>query len=62
VDGSGLGEARHAGVGQRDDDTTSVRIGVGSPDEASSTNRATRLEVSYLAGRSRGNSTRSEPS
>src|SRR6266571_1424907 len=34
VDGSGLGEARHAGVGQRDDDAACVRIGVGSPDEA----------------------------
>src|SRR5437899_5773416 len=34
VDRSGLGEARHAGVGQRDDDTACVRIGVGSPDEA----------------------------
>src|SRR6266536_2509775 len=34
VDRSGLGESRHAGVGQRDDDTACVRIGVGSPDEA----------------------------
>src|SRR2546429_6501805 len=34
VDRSGLGEARNAGVGQRDDDTASVRIGVGSPGEA----------------------------
>src|SRR2546422_10211678 len=34
VDGSSLGEARHAGVGQRDDDTASVSIGVGSSDEA----------------------------
>src|SRR5207249_6097155 len=33
VDRSGLGEARHAGVGQRDDDTACVGIGVGSPDE-----------------------------
>jgi len=30
----GLGEACHAGVGQRDDDTACVRIGVGSLDEA----------------------------
>src|SRR5881396_2144478 len=34
VDRSGLGEARQAGVGQRDDDTACVRIGVGPPDEA----------------------------
>src|SRR5438105_8663890 len=34
VDGNGLGEARYAGVGQRDDDTACVCIGVGSPDEA----------------------------
>src|SRR5712691_11097992 len=34
VDRSGLSEARYAGVGQRDDDTACVRIGVGSPDEA----------------------------
>jgi len=34
VDASGLGEARHAGVGQRDHDTACVCIGVGSPDEA----------------------------
>src|SRR5207302_8494552 len=34
VDGSGLGEARYAGVGQRDDDAACVCIGVGSPDEA----------------------------
>src|SRR5438093_1178251 len=34
VNRSGLGQARYAGVGQRDDDTPCVRIGVGSPDEA----------------------------
>src|SRR5436190_567863 len=34
VHGSGLGQACHAGVGQRDDDTASVRIRVGPPDEA----------------------------
>src|SRR4051812_12676719 len=34
VDRSGLGEARDAGVGQRDDDTACVRTGVGSPNEA----------------------------
>src|SRR6266545_7400972 len=34
MDRSSLGEARYAGVGQRDDDTASVRIGVGSLDEA----------------------------
>src|SRR2546429_9810218 len=34
VDRSSLGEARYAGVGECDDDTTSVSIGVGSPDEA----------------------------
>jgi chromate reductase len=31
VDRGGLGEARYAGVGQRDDDTASVCVGVGSP-------------------------------
>src|SRR3989454_9241839 len=34
VDRSSLGEARYAGVGQGDDDTASVCIGVCSPDEA----------------------------
>src|SRR5438105_4261666 len=34
VDRGGLGEASYAGVGQRDDDTAPVRIGVGSADEA----------------------------
>src|SRR5437763_9761927 len=34
VNRSSLGEARYARVGQGDDDTASVRIGVGSPDEA----------------------------
>src|SRR2546423_7720787 len=34
VDRSSLGEARCAHVGQGDDDTTSVRIGAGSLDEA----------------------------
>jgi len=33
VDRSGFGESRYAGVGQRDDDTARVRIGVGSLDE-----------------------------
>src|SRR5207302_784256 len=32
--GSGLGEARQTGVRQRDDDTASICIGVGSADEA----------------------------
>src|SRR5205085_11521238 len=34
VHAGGLGEARHAGVGQLDDHTAPVRIGVGAPDEA----------------------------
>jgi len=34
VDRGGLGEARYAGVGQADDDTTSVRVRVRSLDEA----------------------------
>ena len=34
VDRSGLGQARHAGVGQCDDDGACVTIGVRSPDES----------------------------
>jgi hypothetical protein len=34
MDRSGLGEAGHSGVGQLNDDATSVRAGVRSPDEA----------------------------
>ena len=42
VDRRGLGQAGHAGVGQRDHDATCVGIGAGATTRPSSTSRATR--------------------